>query len=59
MAQVPSLAYDSVPEAVAALQGVHLVAGNVYGPAGGRVFYSTPQSGQWVQEGTAVNLYTQ
>jgi serine/threonine protein kinase/beta-lactam-binding protein with PASTA domain len=59
MAQVPSLLGDTVPEAVAALDGVGLVAGSVYGPAGGYVFYSTPHSGQWVREGTSVNLYTQ
>ncbi len=59
MAQVPNLYGDTVSQAVSALSARGLVAGSVYGPAGGHVFYTLPASGQWIRQGLSVELYTQ
>jgi serine/threonine-protein kinase len=56
--KVPNLTGDSVPEATAALQKVGLTLGNVYGPAKGGVFHTTPDAGTSVPPGTSVTIYT-
>ncbi len=56
--KVPNLTGDSVPEATAALQKVGLTLGNVYGPAKGSVFHTTPDTGTSVPPGTSVTIYT-
>ena len=56
---VPSLSGDTVTEATAALTGVGLTVGQVYGPQGGHVFTSVPLAGQTAKKGSAVTLYTQ
>jgi serine/threonine-protein kinase len=55
---VPNLSGDTVSVAQAALQAVGLKLGQVYGPSGGRVFATVPESGQTATVGSSVNLYT-
>jgi len=43
---------------ISALNEAGLVAGNIYGPASGRVFQTSPSPGEMVPPGTAVNIYT-
>lgn len=58
MVTVPNLNGDSVGQAARALSRVGLVAGSVYGPAGGTVFATIPGAGQSVPVGDVVDLYT-
>ncbi len=55
---VPSLNGDTVAAATTALQAQGLSVGNVYGPAGGKVFDMNPDAGTQVLPGTSVDLYT-
>ncbi|HET9732429.1 MAG TPA: PASTA domain-containing protein [Acidimicrobiales bacterium] len=55
---VPDLRGDNVTQAKAALQAKGLTVGSVYGPGGGNVFFTYPQSGEKVKRGTSVDLYT-
>jgi beta-lactam-binding protein with PASTA domain/tRNA A-37 threonylcarbamoyl transferase component Bud32 len=55
---VPNLSGDTVAQATATLQQKGLTLGNVYGPAKGKVFLTTPDAGTNVSPGTAVNIYT-
>jgi serine/threonine-protein kinase len=55
---VPNLSGDTVAQATTALQAKGLTVGAVYGPAKGKVFLTTPDTGTNVSPGTAVNLYT-
>jgi beta-lactam-binding protein with PASTA domain/tRNA A-37 threonylcarbamoyl transferase component Bud32 len=56
---VPSgLTGQTVAKATAALQAAGLAVGSVFGPAGGKVFDTDPESGTQVQPGSKVNLYT-
>jgi serine/threonine-protein kinase len=57
--QIPNMTGQTVAQATAALQTVGLTVGSVYGPQNGRVFTSNPLAGQQLQQGQAVNLYTQ
>jgi len=59
MVNIPNVTTDSVAAATSALQNAGLAVGQVYGPANGTVFTSTPLAGQSVVEGSTVNLYTQ
>jgi serine/threonine protein kinase/beta-lactam-binding protein with PASTA domain len=57
---VPDVANgDTLSQAISTLQSAGLVAGVVYGPAGGTVFYTSPAAGASVPRGTSVTLYTQ
>jgi serine/threonine-protein kinase len=57
---VPPIPADhKLTDEINALQNVGLVAGNVWGPASGRVFQTNPSPGQMVLPGTSVNIYTQ
>ncbi len=58
MVTVPNVYGDSVGQAARALSKVGLVAGSVYGPAGGTVFATIPGAGQSVPVGDVVDLYT-
>ena len=59
MVAVPDVTKDSVDTATSALQAAGLDVGQVYGPANGKVFTTTPLAGQTVVVGSTVNLYTQ
>jgi len=48
----------TLTDEISALQSAGLVPGNVYGPAGGKVFQTNPSPGQMVPPGTSVNIYT-
>jgi serine/threonine-protein kinase len=54
---VPSLGGLSVPEATAKLEAAGLKVGGVYGPAGGKVFLTTPGAGAKVKSGSSVGLF--
>jgi beta-lactam-binding protein with PASTA domain len=56
---IPNMTGDTVAQATAALQAQGLAVGQVYGPASGKVFTTNPLAGQQLQQGQAVNLYTQ
>ncbi|MGH9096546.1 MAG: PASTA domain-containing protein, partial [Acidimicrobiales bacterium] len=55
---VPNLSGDTVAQATTTLQSKGLTVGAVYGPAKGKVFLTTPDTGTNVSPGTAINLYT-
>jgi len=59
MITIPNITGDSVATATSALQTAGLALGQIYGPAGGTVFTTSPLAGQSVLQGSAVNLYTQ
>jgi serine/threonine-protein kinase len=54
---VPSLNGLSVEEARAKLSAVELKLGGTYGPGGGKVFLSTPGSGNKVKPGSSVDVF--
>ena len=54
---VPDLKGLTVAEATGRLEAVGLKVGNVYGPSGGKVFLTTPGSGNKVKKGSSVSLF--
>ncbi|MGH9277334.1 MAG: PASTA domain-containing protein [Acidimicrobiales bacterium] len=54
---VPNLIGKTEAEAKAALEAVDLKLGNVFGPPGGHVFLSTPNSGSKVKRSSTVSIY--
>jgi len=54
---VPDLRGLSVAEATAKLEAAGLEKGGVYGPPGGRVFLTTPGSGNKVKRGASISLF--
>ena len=54
---VPDVKGLTVADATGRLEAVGLKVGNVYGPSGGKVFLTTPGSGNKVKKGSSVSLF--
>ena len=55
--EVPRVRGLSLKEAVAAIEAAGLDVGEVFGPADGEPFLTTPEAGAKVRRGTTVNIY--
>ncbi|MGE3620367.1 MAG: PASTA domain-containing protein, partial [Acidimicrobiia bacterium] len=55
--KVPSVAGRSLDQAVATLEGAGLTVGDLFGPAKGQPFQTSPEAGSTVRRGTKVNIY--